>query len=71
MKTQKTRRRAKRQSPSVTPEMAGQIKAMIINLGMMQHDVAARFGINQGRVSEIMNNHAFAEVPPAPLTDFS
>lgn len=49
------KRRVKRRSPSVTPEMAKQIKRMVGDLGMLQHDVAAHFGINQGRVSEVMN----------------
>ncbi len=65
------KRRRKRHSPSVTPEMAAQIKTMIVDLGMMQHDVAACFGINQGRVSEIKNGHKFANVSPAPVSSLS
>ncbi len=55
MKIQTERRRGKRRSPSVTPDMAAQIKKMVIDLGMLQHDVAAHFGINQGRVSEVIS----------------
>jgi plasmid maintenance system antidote protein VapI len=25
--------------------------------GSYQHDIAAHFGVNQGRISEILNNH--------------
>lgn len=55
MKSQPKRRRGPNKSPPVTPEMALQIKKMVIDLGMLQHDVAAHFGINQGRVSETLS----------------
>ena len=42
----------RRRSRPVSPEMARAIKAML-EAGMLQHDIAAHFGINQGRVSEI------------------
>ncbi len=57
----------KRRSPRVTPDMAAQIKTMVLCNRMLQHDAAAHFGINQGRVSEIVNGHRFADVPPAQL----
>jgi hypothetical protein len=34
--------------------------------GEHQHDIAARFGLNQGRISEIKNGHLFADIPPPP-----
>ncbi len=52
-------------SPSVTAEMAGYIKLMVSNLGYLQHQAAAFFGINQGRVSEIMTGKRFPDVPAA------
>lgn len=60
----------KRHSPPVTSEIAGKIKHLA-SMGHNQHDIAARFGINQGRVSEIKNGRAFAHVPPdgTPLVD--
>jgi hypothetical protein len=61
------RRSLRRRSQKVTPEMAAQIKTLVDHFGMLQHDVAARFGINQGRVSEIMTGGAFPDVPPAPI----
>lgn len=51
-------------SPNVSPEMAGEIKALL-SAGMMQHDIAARYGINQGRVSEINQGKRYPDVPPA------
>lgn len=50
-------------SPAVTPAMAAKIKHLCAQ-GFMQHDVAARFGINQGRVSEVINGKRYAEVSP-------
>lgn len=56
----------RRRSPEVSPEMAAKIKAMLAH-GMAQHDIAARFGINQGRVSEVNNGKRHPNVLPAPI----
>jgi len=53
----------KRKSPVVTPEMAARIKAML-ETGMCQHDIAAHFGVNQGRVSEINTGVKFPGIEP-------
>ncbi len=53
-------------SPPVTSDIAAFIKYACGELKLMQHTVAARFGINQGRVSEIMNGKRFANVTPSP-----
>ena len=29
--------------------------------GMYQHDIAAHFAVNQGRISEILNGHRFPQ----------
>ena len=47
--------RPRRKSPRPTPEMREKMKEMY-HAGMMQHDIAAHFGVNQGRVSEAVNN---------------
>ncbi len=57
----------RRKSPSVTPQMAGQIKTLVWVYGWMQHDVAAFFKINQGRVSEVVNGMLYPDEPPAPV----
>ena len=53
-----------RRSPPVTPAMTAVIKRLL-QTKMMQHDIAARFGINPGRVSEIKNGKRHADVQPA------
>jgi hypothetical protein len=54
----------RRSSPSVDGRMAALIKTML-KLGLHQHQIAAHFKINQGRVSEIRTGKKFASVPPA------
>jgi transcriptional regulator with XRE-family HTH domain len=54
----------RRHSPPVTAEMAARIKALLAER-MMQHDIAAQFGINPGRVSEIKTGRRFGEIRPA------
>ncbi|MBX4976213.1 hypothetical protein HJB51_27460 [Rhizobium lentis] len=43
--------------------MAAKIKQLLAEK-MMQHDIAAKFGINPGRVSEIKTGQRFREVRP-------
>ncbi|MCD1634535.1 hypothetical protein K7H91_12205 [Martelella mediterranea] len=52
-----------RRSPRVTAEMAADIKRLL-KQNMMQHDIAARFGINPGRVSEIKTGKKFGDIAP-------
>jgi hypothetical protein len=35
----------------------------MLRRGDHQHDIAARFGVNQGRISEINKGHRWGEVP--------
>jgi hypothetical protein len=42
------------------------VKAMLAR-GDRQHDVAAWFGVNSGRIAEIVAGRAFASVAPAPM----
>ena len=51
-------------SPTVTREMAAQIKAMK-GRGLFNHQIAAHFEINQGRVSEVMTGKLFPDEPPS------
>lgn len=55
--------RTLRRSPPLTPEMAAAIKHLAATTDLMQHEIAARLGINQGRVSEVLNGKRFADVP--------
>jgi predicted XRE-type DNA-binding protein len=52
-------------SPIVTPEMAAHIKFLVKERGLFQHQAAALVGVNQGRISEIVNGKTYPEVPPA------
>lgn len=56
----------RRRSPKVTAAMAAQIRTMYFVRRMLQHDIAAMFRINQGRVSEVINGQRFPEVPSVP-----
>lgn len=59
---------ARRHSPPMTAEMAAHIKALWATTSLNQAQIAAKLGgINQGRVSEVVNGLRFAEVPPADL----
>lgn len=60
----------RKKSPVVTPEMAAEIKALLRSGTMSQHDIAARYRINQGRVSEIKTGLKFPGVEPAQLDLF-
>lgn len=53
----------KRKSPVVTPEMAAKIKRHLLD-DMAQHDIAALFKINQGRISEIKTGKKFGDISP-------
>lgn len=50
-------------SPHVSEEMAAKIKALL-KQGYTQHRIAAEFGINQGRVSEINTGQAYKGTKP-------
>ncbi|WP_162558906.1 XRE family transcriptional regulator [Sphingorhabdus sp. EL138] len=55
----------RKSSKPVTSEMAAHVRYLIKTKGLYQHQVAALFGVNQGRVSEIMQGKRFPDVPPA------
>jgi len=48
----------------LTPEEVAIIKRRLIS-GELQHEIAADYRINQGRISEINTGQRFAHVPPA------
>lgn len=60
----------RKSSPPVTPQMAAEIRFLRQNRGLYNHQIAALFGINQGRVSEVLTGKKFPEVPPAQGTLF-
>lgn len=57
--------RASASGISLTARDAALVKAML-ERGDRQHDIAAWFGVNGGRIAEIATGHAFPEVQAAP-----
>ncbi|ATU91999.1 hypothetical protein [Phyllobacterium zundukense] len=53
----------RRHSPKMTDKIAARIKALLAQ-NVMQHDIAARLEINQGRVSEVKTGKRFPDTPP-------
>lgn len=62
------RRRAKPSGVHLTGEDAATIKGMRLR-GDRQHDIAAWFGVNPGRIAEVLNGYAFQWVVPANAKD--
>jgi hypothetical protein len=58
--------RAENSGISLNAEDARIVKGMLAR-GDRQHDVAAYFGVNGGRIAEIAKGKAFASVRPASL----
>lgn len=55
----------RRRTPRLTAQHAAVIKLLAQSTDLMQHEIAAKLGINQGRVSEVVTGKRFAHVPPA------
>jgi predicted XRE-type DNA-binding protein len=53
----------------MTEELAGKAKTMVIRLGMAQHEVAAKLGVNQARVNEAVHGKIFPNAAFAPISD--
>lgn len=47
----------------IPPEAVPAIKRMLLE-GMKQHDIAAIYAVNQGRISEINTGKMYAEISP-------
>lgn len=52
-------------SPNVTAEMAAEIRYLKFMKKLYNHQIAALFGINQGRVSEVITGKRHPSVPPS------
>jgi hypothetical protein len=48
----------------MTAKRAAIAKRLMMS-GFYQHEVAAKLGVNQGRISEINTGKIFADIPPA------
>lgn len=60
--------KAKPSGITLTEEDAAIAKGML-QRGDRQHDIAAWFGVNGGRIGEISTGAKFAEVPAAPASE--
>lgn len=60
----------RKNSNPVTAEMAAKIKYLVGVIGLFQHQAAAVLGINQGRISEVMNGKRHGNVSPQLSLDF-
>lgn len=49
----------------MTRELAALIKKLAATTTLFQHEIAAKLGINQGRVSEVLAGKRFTDVEPA------
>lgn len=50
----------------LTPMEAAKIKYLAATTALYQHEIAAKIGLNQGRVSEVLSGKRFADVAPRP-----
>lgn len=48
--------------PRLTADVAARIKHLWATTDLKQHEIAARFGLNQGRVSEVLSGKRFPDV---------
>ena len=58
------RRRAQPSGVHLSADDAAVVKGMRLR-GDRQHDIAAWFGVNPGRIAEVLNGHLFQDVAPA------
>jgi hypothetical protein len=58
------RRRAEPSGITLSAADAALIKGMLLR-GDRQHDIAAWFGVNGGRIAEVATSYRFSEVAPA------
>lgn len=52
-------------SARLTPKMASFIKWYAANTKLLQHEIAARLDINQGRVSEVITGKRYQGIRPS------
>lgn len=60
--------RAEASGLRLTARDAAIVKAML-NRGDRQHDIAAWFGVNGGRIAEVATGKSFPDVQPVPMAN--
>ena len=58
-------------TPSMTAELASKILTLVNECKLKQHQAAALLGLNQGRVSEVINGKTFQGTRPFPRDQLS
>lgn len=58
-------------SPYVTADMAAEIKYLYYSVGLYQHQIAAKLGVNQGRVSEVITGKRHPQIAAKDQPAFS
>ena len=58
-------------TPSMTAELASKILTLVNDFKLKQHQAAALLGLNQGRVSEVINGKTFPGAVPCPRDQLS
>lgn len=56
----------RRVSPPLNAQLAARIKWLDKITDLAQHQIAAQLGVNQGRISEVLNGKRFSSVQPSP-----
>lgn len=51
-------------TPPMTTELAAKALTLVNTFKLKQHQAAAFLGVNQGRISEVINGHRFGGVAP-------
>lgn len=58
-------------TPPMTAELASKIITLVKVKGLLQHQAAAVLGLNQGRVSELINGKRYPGAKPFPPNQMS
>jgi len=58
-------------TPQMTADLAAKALTLVNVMKLKQHQAAAVLGVNQGRISEVVNGHRFAGTMPCPTDQLS
>ena len=58
-------------TPPMTAELAAKALTLVKTLKLKQHQAAAFLGVNQGRISEVLNGKRFPGTTPCPQNQLS
>ena len=55
-----------KQTPPMSAELASKAITLVKIFGLKQHQAAAVLGLNQGRISEVLNGKSYPTAKPFP-----